>query len=311
MIILGERHHFSKPELEHLRHTFDSIDRIIYKDTRSQEVISQITSQLSRKPKSLIVLNTLARIPDKLLSYLVHLETRGITYISIEHFLERYLHKCYIPEDQTDITFLEDIAPYSKTAYIFKRLIDYGGIVAIALFSWPLMLYTLRQIKKESPGKAIFQQDRVGFKGGEFTCYKLRSMCLDAEKGGAKFAEKDDPRIFPWGHTMRKTRIDELPQLWNILRGDMHLIGPRPERRYWIEQFEKEIPYYHARHIVRPGITEWAQVNYPYGANTEDAHQKLMYDLYYIKYWSPWLEIKTVWRTIGVMLGKKEGVGAP
>ena len=104
---------------------------------------------------------------------------------------------------------------------------------------------------------------------------------------------------------MRKTRFDELPQMWNILKGEMHLIGPRPERKYWVEQFEKEIPYYNERHLVAPGITGWAQVNYPYGSSVEDAKQKLMYDLYYIKNWNIWLELKIVWMTAMTVIKKK------
>jgi lipopolysaccharide/colanic/teichoic acid biosynthesis glycosyltransferase len=104
---------------------------------------------------------------------------------------------------------------------------------------------------------------------------------------------------------MRKMRIDEIPQFKNILRGEMSLVGPRPERKLWVDQFEKEIPYYNARHLVKPGITGWAQVMYPYGANVEDARQKLMYDLYYIKHWSLWLELKTIWKTVMVVLGKR------
>jgi len=104
---------------------------------------------------------------------------------------------------------------------------------------------------------------------------------------------------------MRRMRIDELPQLWNVFKGDMHMLGPRAEWTILVDNYKQEIPYYQERHIVRPGITGWAQVNYPYGANTEDARQKLMYDLYYIKYWTPWLEIKTLWKTIRVMLEKK------
>jgi lipopolysaccharide/colanic/teichoic acid biosynthesis glycosyltransferase len=104
---------------------------------------------------------------------------------------------------------------------------------------------------------------------------------------------------------MRKTRIDELPQLWNVIKGDMHMIGPRPERKYWIDIFEKNIPYYQLRHLIKPGITGWAQVNYPYGSNEEDAYQKLMYDLYYIKNWSILLEIKTIFKTVWVMVGGK------
>jgi len=305
MIILGERHHFSDMELKTLYKKFDSIDYISYRDVDSKKVISQIESYLKQSSKSIILLNTWARIPDELLTYLVKLESKGIRYLSTESFLERYLQKCYIPDDQTNISFLENIKPYSTFGYLFKRIIDYIGILVIGLVTSPAMLYAAYKIKKESPGPILFRQNRVGLNGKEFICYKFRSMRQDAEKNGAQFASRNDPRIFSWGETMRKTRIDELPQLWNVLRGDMHIIGPRPERKYWIEQFEKEIPYYHERHLVKPGITGWAQVNYPYGANAEDAKQKLMYDLYYIKYWNLWLEIKTSFLTLMIMKEKK------
>jgi len=305
MIILGERHQFSVMELNILHEKFNSIDTIIYRNIDAQKVILQIDSYLDQSTRSVILLNTWARIPNELLTYLVKLESRGIRYLSTESFLEQYLEKCYVPEDQTNISFLEKIKPYSLAGYLLKRFVDYIGIGILLLFTWPFMLYAIYKIQKESPGSILFKQERVGLDGKEFTCYKFRSMRMDAEKDGAKFASENDPRVFPWGETMRKTRIDELPQLWNVLRGDMHIIGPRPERKYWIEQFEKEIPYYHERHLVKPGITGWAQVNYPYGASTKDAKQKLMYDLYYIKYWNLWLEIKTSILTLIVMKGKK------
>jgi lipopolysaccharide/colanic/teichoic acid biosynthesis glycosyltransferase len=168
------------------------------------------------------------------------------------------------------------------------------------------MLYSAYRIKKESPdGPIFFKQKRVGLNGKEFVCVKFRSMIPDAEKGNPQFASKNDPRVFKWGETIRKTRIDELPQILNVLKGDMHFIGPRPERKVWTEQFEEQIPYYSERHLIKPGITGWAQVMYPYGVNTEDAKQKLMYDLYYIKHWSLLLEMKVLWKTIKVVLNKK------
>ena len=130
-------------------------------------------------------------------------------------------------------------------------------------------------------------------------------MSLDAEKDGIKFANADDDRVFEYGKKMRKMRIDELPQMLNVLLGQMHLVGPRPERRFWVEKFEQMIPYYSERHIVKPGITGWAQVMYPYGSNAQDAKQKLMYDLYYIKHWNLWLEIKIIYKTALIVLGKK------
>jgi lipopolysaccharide/colanic/teichoic acid biosynthesis glycosyltransferase len=168
------------------------------------------------------------------------------------------------------------------------------------------MLYSAYRIKKESPdGPIFFKQKRVRANGEEFVCVKFRSMIPDAEKGNPQFTSENDSRVFKWGETMRKTRIDELPQMWNILKGEMHLIGPRPERKYWTDQFEKEIPYYAERHLVAPGVTGWAQVMYEYGANAEDAKQKLMYDLYYIKYWNIFLELKIVYKTAMTVVGKK------
>jgi lipopolysaccharide/colanic/teichoic acid biosynthesis glycosyltransferase len=119
------------------------------------------------------------------------------------------------------------------------------------------------------------------------------------------YTQKDDDRIFSFGHFMRRSRIDELPQLFNVLKGEMALMGPRAEWDILVNQYEEQIPYYNERHLVKPGITGWAQVNYPYGAGPEDAKQKLMYDLYYIKYWSIWLDIKILFRTVGVVLGRE------
>jgi len=303
MIILGDKHKFSSNEKEVLKRTFDAIDSISYRNADTEAIISQIASHLDRNASSLILLNTQARIPDALLSYLVQLESRNISYLTIESFMEKYLHKCYIPEDQSNASFLESIKPYSSIHYLQKRTIDYLSsfvLGAVFLLLLPLILYRSR---KESPGSLFFKQTRIGLNGKPFTCYKFRSMHENSHHD--PYTQEGDSRIFPWGETMRKYRIDELPQIWNVLRGDMHLLGPRAEWDILVKNYEKEIPYYQHRHIVRPGITGWAQVNYPYGANTEDARQKLMYDLYYIKYWSLWLEIQTIWKTIGVMLGKK------
>ncbi|RMA93308.1 sugar transferase [Hydrogenothermus marinus] len=307
MIVIGDSYKFTKYDLEKLNKKFPQIVHISYKDKNVKDVIKAIKQTLdNEKGKKLIVLNTDVPVPDELIKYLTSLELEGISFLSIEHFLEKYLHKCYIPENPNDLSFLEDIKPYSKWQYIQKRFIDFFGIFWLFFFSWPVMLYCVYRIKKESPeGPIFFKQKRVGKNGKEFVCIKFRSMVPDAEKGKPQFANEDDPRVFKWGVVMRKTRLDELPQMWNILKGEMHLIGPRPERKYWVEQFEKVIPYYNERHVVAPGITGWAQVNYPYGANVEDAKQKLMYDLYYIKNWNIWLELKIVWKTAMTVIMKK------
>ncbi|NLO16724.1 MAG: sugar transferase, partial [Arcobacter butzleri] len=255
---------------------------------------------------TLIVLNTRATVPDEIIKYFTSLRfERNITLITIEQFVEKYLHKCYIPEDHTDLNYLQNIKPYNIFEYSLKRVLDYSGAIVLGLIAAPVMIYARQRIKKESPGSLIFKQPRVGIKGRIFYCHKFRSMHEDSHHD--PYTRENDPRVYTWGETMRKTRIDELPQLLNVLQGDMHLIGPRAEWNILVEGYEKELPYYNERHLVRPGITGWAQVMYPYGAGVEDAKQKLMYDLYYIKHYSIWLDIKIIFKTIMVVLGK-EGV---
>ncbi|MDO5045738.1 sugar transferase, partial [Campylobacter sp.] len=294
MLILGSKYKFTELELNTLKKKFKKITHIKYADKPEDGVLKEIKEHVDKEKFDVIVLNTRAKVGDNIIRYLTRLQfkkrNKRIKIIAIENFMEEYLKKCYIPESHEDLKFLEQIQPFSKTTYILKRFIDYTGILIIFLITWPIMVYARYKIKEQSPGTSIFRQLRVGQNNKEFKCVKFRSMYLDAEKNGAQFASKNDPRVFKWGETMRKYRIDELPQILNVLKGDMHLIGPRPERKFWINQFEKAIPYYSERHLVKPGVTGWAQVMYPYGANVEDARQKLMYDLYYIKNWSIWLE---------------------
>lgn len=307
MVVLGRKHKFTELEITKLSRKFAGFQVIRYTDKSSDQVLAELSAVLASQKVKLIVLNTKATVSNEIISYLTNLQfTQDIHFLTIEQFMERYLHKCYIPSDHTDLNFLQNIKPLNTFEFVAKRVIDYLGATVLAVLSLPVMIYAKYRIKKESPeGDYFFRQARVGLRGKEFDCVKFRSMRCDAEKYGAKFATCNDPRVFGWGKTMRKTRIDELPQLINVFRGDMHLIGPRPERKVFIDQFEKEIPYYNERHLVRPGITGWAQVNYPYGAGVEDARNKLMYDLYYIKYWSIWLDIKILFKTVLVVLGKR------
>jgi len=192
---------------------------------------------------------------------------------------------------------------YTKFQYIQKRLIDsiIGGVLLV--FALPIILYTLYRIKKESPGPIFFKQDRIGLNGKPFTCYKFRSMHINSKFN--PYTQENDSRIFPFGNTMRQMRIDELPQLFNIMKGEMHLIGPRAEWDILVKDYENIIPNYHDRHLVSPGITGLAQVQYPYGRNIHDAKNKLKYDKLYINSWSLGLELKVVWKTIEVILGKR------
>ena len=183
-----------------------------------------------------------------------------------------------------------------------KRLVDIGCALALLTLTLPLMLITAIAIRLETKGPVIFRQRRVGEGHREFTLLKFRSMRPDAEATGAQWAKANDDRVTGVGRLIRLTRIDELPQLWNVLRGEMSFIGPRPERPEFTEALEKQIPFYNLRHLVRPGITGWAQVLYPYGASVEDARQKLQYDLFYIKNYSLSLDLVILFKTVRVVL---------
>ena len=304
MIVLGRKYKFTDFERQRLEKKFNKQLIIKYRGRDPFEVLSELKTLLDKTDVSMVVLNTKATVPNELIKYLTKLQfEKNIKLITIESFMERYLEKCYIPEDHTDLNYLQNIKPFNFLQYLQKRVVDYLGAITLGLISAPIMIYAKKRIEKESPGSLIFRQTRVGVRGKLFYCNKFRSMHENSHHD--KYTRENDTRIFPWGNTMRKTRIDELPQIVNVLKGDMHFIGPRAEWNILVEEYETQLPYYNERHLVRPGITGWAQVNYPYGAGVEDAKQKLMYDLYYIKHYSLWLDIKIIWKTIMVVLGKK------
>jgi sugar transferase (PEP-CTERM system associated) len=183
-----------------------------------------------------------------------------------------------------------------------KRLMDLIISGIILLITAPLMALISIAIRLDSTGPVLFTQTRLGKQEKDFLILKFRTMCKDAETDGAKWASEMDPRVTRVGRWLRLTHIDELPQLWNVIKGDMSLIGPRPERPEFVTMLQKEIPYYFVRHSVRPGVTGWAQVNYRYGASVEDSWHKLECDLYYIKNMSFSLDLRIFLRTLGVIL---------
>ena len=171
------------------------------------------------------------------------------------------------------------------------------------MLTLPVILVTAILIKLESAGPAFYRQRRVGLYGQGFDIIKLRSMRVDAEVAGkALWAAENDPRVTRVGRFIRKVRIDELPQAWTVLKGEMSFVGPRPERPQFVHELEQQLPYYAERHMVKPGITGWAQINYPYGASVEDARHKLEYDLYYAKNYSPFLDLLILLQTLRVVL---------
>jgi sugar transferase (PEP-CTERM system associated) len=186
---------------------------------------------------------------------------------------------------------------------VIKRLFDLATAGTLLVMALPVMLITAIAIRLESRGPILYRQERVGQGGRPFTCMKFRSMRVDAEKDGvARWAQAQDPRITRVGHFIRKMRIDELPQLINVLRGEMSLVGPRPERPTFVAQLKDSIRFYDVRHSVKPGLTGWAQVRYSYGASVEDASRKLQFDLYYVKNHSLFLDLLILVETVRVVL---------
>ncbi|MCY7334548.1 MAG: sugar transferase [Pseudanabaena sp. CAN_BIN31] len=186
-----------------------------------------------------------------------------------------------------------------------KRFFDIVVAVMILTPLLPILALVALLIKLDSPGQIFYSQVRNGLNSEPFKIYKFRSMYQDAEKNGAKWASVSDSRITRVGYWLRVLRIDELPQIWNVLRGEMSLVGPRPERPEFDANLEKVIPYYRFRYLVKPGISGWAQVCYPYGASVEDSYEKLAYDLYYIRNYSLWLDIVIFFKTIKVVISSK------
>ena len=188
---------------------------------------------------------------------------------------------------------------------IAKRSFDIAVGSLLLILSLPVIALFAVLVKLDSKGPAFFRQQRVGLYGRPFWVLKLRSMRTDAEKDGAKWACENDPRITRLGRFIRKVRIDELPQTWSVIKGEMSFVGPRPEVPHFVNDLEDKLPYYAERHMVKPGITGWAQINYPYGASVEDSKTKLSFDLYYIRNAGFWLDALILLKTIRLVAGAK------
>ena len=240
----------------------------------------------------------------KLVDILLQYKLSGLQFYNYLEFYEMYENKLPVSHLSSK-WFLENSGfeiYYNNFNLRAKRLLDLIFAIIIGICTLPLMLLAAIIVKIESKGPIFFVQERIGEGNKKFNIVKFRSMTTDAEKNGPQWASKNDNRVTRWGKIMRATRIDELPQLWNVLRGEMSFVGPRPEREYFIQQLEKEIPYYNLRHTVKPGLTGWAQVMYPYGASVEDAYRKLQYDLYYIKHHDIIFDIKVLLKTITIVI---------
>jgi exopolysaccharide biosynthesis polyprenyl glycosylphosphotransferase len=261
-----------------------------------------INEHLKKKWSGLIIA-TKAHLNLEMTKILLHKKLEGLIVLDLIQLYEKFWKKVpvFYIEDRWFLTIDGFSISSNKIGLRLKRLFDIVISFFVLLATWPLMLVTYFFIKLESHGPAIFVQTRTGKDGREFSIYKFRSMYLDAEKDGIKWAQTNDRRVTRVGKYLRLFRIDELPQIFNVLNGDMSFIGPRPERPEFNDLLEKQIPYYQLRHLVQPGITGWAQVQYPYGASVEDAIEKLQFDLYYIKNYSFILDLKILVKTIKVI----------
>ena len=233
---------------------------------------------------------------------LLHCKLSGIRIIDFLDFWERETRTVDLDALKPSWLFYSDGFRCGPVDELLKRAFDIVVSSSLLVFTFPLLLVTAWLIKLDSPGPILYRQERVGLHGRVFTILKFRSMRVDAETDGRpRWAMQRDPRVTRVGAVIRKLRIDELAQILNVLRGDMSFVGPRPERPYFVAELGKAVPYYAERHWVRPGITGWAQINFPYGASTEDARRKLTYDLYYVKNRSIFLDLVILLQTARVI----------
>jgi len=277
------------------------------KDMGSTSVLGtteQLIEIAAQKEVAIVILAITHDRPQELVDRIINARLHGLTITDMPAIYEELTGSIPVAHLRHDwLLFANGFSLISKQ-YIqrIKRLIDFASSTLLLIVSAPVLLLTAIAIKLESRGPVFFRQERVGKDGEIFLAFKFRSMKEGAENDGAVWAAEDDPRVTKVGRVIRFLRIDELPQILNVFKGEMSLIGPRPERPEFVRKLEARIPFYSIRHSVRPGITGWAQVKYGYGASVEDALKKLEYDLFYLKKMSILLDIKILLKTIGVVL---------
>ncbi|MDJ0624399.1 MAG: TIGR03013 family PEP-CTERM/XrtA system glycosyltransferase [Desulfocapsaceae bacterium] len=287
---IGEREPQYNPNRIPVFRNFRDIDHLL-----SQHKIDRIVVALDDRRGTTPI--------QELLNYKLH----GIAIEGGVTFYENLTAKVMAERVDPSWIIFSDGFSVTKVQQFGKRILDIIASIILLTLSLPVMLITAIIIIFESPGPVFYRQERVGMSRRSFEVIKFRSMVHDAEKDGAVWATTNDSRVTRFGLFIRKVRIDELPQLFNVLKGEMSLVGPRPERPIFVEKLKESIPFYDIRHEVRPGVTGWAQICYPYGASEEDALRKLEYDLYYLKHMSFALDIVVIFRTIKTVLFAKGG----
>jgi sugar transferase (PEP-CTERM system associated) len=233
--------------------------------------------------------------------------TAGFPVVEYLRCLEREIGRIDMKRVELGWLVYADGFDASGLDHALKRILDILTALVILLLTWPFLGAAALAVKLQDGGPVLYRQNRVTQGGRVFRIMKLRTMLVDAEKGGARWAAEGDPRVTAIGRFLRRTRLDELPQLFNVLRGDMSLVGPRPERPEFIAELAAQLPLYDERHRVKAGLTGWAQVNYPYGASLDDARSKLSYDLYYVKNFNLLFDLRIILQTLRVVLWPGKG----
>lgn len=234
---------------------------------------------------------------------LLRIKTKGVHVNDFSSFIERETGRVDLDTiNPSWLIFSDGFSSSRMFSSASKRIFDITASLILLALTFPIIILFALFVKLDSKGPAFFRQTRVGLYGEPFKLIKLRSMRTDAEKDGAKWAEQNDPRVTRLGRFIRKVRIDELPQTWSVLKGEMSFVGPRPEVPSFVDSLEKEIPFYGERHMVKSGITGWAQINFPYGASVHDSRCKLEYDIYYAKNYTPFLDLVILLQTLRVIL---------
>ncbi len=286
----------------HIKGDQDDIEK--YKVIRSDLPLTQIVSDYGIDEIIVAIDEARKNYP---IDEIINCKMNGIQVTELSSFFEQRTGRIQIDTLHPNrFIFIEGFnQDYARI--VVKRLVDISISLFMMLLTLPVYPVLIFLIKRESGWKepVFYDQIRVGQDEENFVIYKFRSMVVDAEQQGAQWASKNDARVTKVGKVMRKTRLDELPQLWNVLKGDMSFVGPRPERPEFVEKLAQNIPYYRMRHRVKPGITGWAQVCYPYGDDIKDAKEKLQYDLYYIKNYSVFLDLTILAQTAQVIMWQK------
>jgi len=266
---------------------YNGLDEIIQRDSITRVVVAERDAESRRK----------------VATALVDLRLRGLEVNDALDFYEEMFGKIWVEVLNSEWFVYTSGFRHSKSSVFLKRCVDVAFALLLLIATAPVMLIVAIAIKLDSPGPVLFRQVRAGLFGKQFVIFKFRSMRSDAETElGPRWAQRDDNRATRVGRVLRRFRLDEIPQALNVLRGEMSVVGPRPERPCFVEQLSQNIPFYDLRHYVKPGITGWAQVKYRYGSSIEDAYQKLQYDIYYAKHRSFLCDMKILFQTIGIVV---------